>query len=306
VGCDRAGDTGLLYCKRLNTLAGGIWRVGWLMMLVALLCSCASEHSPAPLVVLDSQPETKDFHYRADTYTVKKGDTLFAIAWYANKDHKDIARYNRLSEPYQIFPGQTLRLNAPVRAVETPAAKPQKTRPPGPTTQKLDKRRVDRPIDQEYVDSENNVNNQPVKSVSKPSKSASKTVRRTFPTQVKKWIWPASGKLTGTFNRGESGRKGITISAAAGTPVLASAAGKVVYAGNGLRGYGNLIIIKHTDSFLSAYAHNESIQVKEQQWVGAGQQIATMGNSGTDFVKLHFEVRYRGKSLDPLRYLPKR
>lgn len=281
-------------------------RILWLSLVAQLIFGCASEHTPAPLVVLDSQPKVKDFHYRADTYTVKKGDTLFAIAWYANKDHHDIARYNNLSQPYQILPGQKLRLSAPKLANSKRKPDTKKSKKSGQSTQILYKRRVDRPKEQAYLNNENTVNNQPVKSVNKPSKNAKNMARRGFPDKVEKWTWPAQGKLSGTFNRGETGRKGITISASAGTPVLASAAGKVVYAGNGLRGYGNLIIIKHTDSFLSAYAHNESIKIEEQQWVDSGQQIATMGSSGTDFVKLHFEVRYRGKSLDPLKYLPNR
>ncbi|AXR08367.1 LysM peptidoglycan-binding domain-containing protein [Salinimonas sediminis] len=275
-------------------------------MTAQLALGCASEHKPAPLVVLDSQPEVKDFHYRADTYTVRKGDTLFAIAWYANKDYRDIARYNNLTVPYSIYPGQALRLQPAKAARNAVKEDSDQSVEAGQTTQILAKRRVDQPKEQAYRKSENNVNNQPVNSVKKPPQSVKNVTKKRFPAQVTTWVWPAKGKLTGTFNRSETGQKGIEISAAIGTPILASAAGKVVYAGNGLRGYGNLIIIKHTDSFLSAYAHNDSIAVSEQQWVDAGQQIARMGKSGTDFVKLHFEVRYRGKSLDPLRYLPKR
>ena len=123
---------------------------------------------------------------------------------------------------------------------------------------------------------------------------------------MEKWIWPAEGKLVGTFSKAESGNKGIDVAGKRGSKVVAAASGKVVYSGNALRGYGRLVIIKHTDTFLSAYAYNETILVKEREWVYAGQKIATMGSSGTDSVKLHFEVRYRGKSLNPLRYLPKK
>lgn len=107
-------------------------------------------------------------------------------------------------------------------------------------------------------------------------------------------MWPAQGKLVETFSKAESGNKGIDIAGARGSNVVAAADGKVVYSGSALRGYGNLVIIKHTDTFLSAYAYNDTILVKERQWVSAGQTIATMGNSGTSSVKLHFEVRYRG------------
>ncbi len=109
-----------------------------------------------------------------------------------------------------------------------------------------------------------------------------------------------------SFSNADGGNKGIDISGSRGQAINAAAAGRVVYAGNALRGYGNLIIIKHNDDFLSAYAHNESILVKDQQEVKAGQQIAKMGSSGTNSVKLHFEIRYKGKSVDPVNYLPRR
>ena len=118
------------------------------------------------------------------------------------------------------------------------------------------------------------------------------------------WIWPASGKLIGSFSEG--GNKGIDISGRAGDPVNAAAAGKVVYSGTGLRGYGKLVIIKHNNTFLTAYAHNQTILVKEGQTVGKGQRIAEMGNSDTDQVKLHFEVRRQGKPVDPIKHLPQR
>ena len=120
------------------------------------------------------------------------------------------------------------------------------------------------------------------------------------------WRWPASGRIIQGFSSTDGGNKGIDIGGSRGQAVNAAAAGTVVYAGNALRGYGNLIIIKHNDDYLSAYAHNESILVKEQQQVKSGQQIAKMGSSGTNGVKLHFEIRYKGKSVDPIRYLPKR
>ena len=118
------------------------------------------------------------------------------------------------------------------------------------------------------------------------------------------WIWPASGKTVGTY--GESGNKGVDIAGKTGDPVLAAADGKVVYSGTGLRGYGKLVILKHNATYLSAYAHNQTILVKEGQSVTKGQKIAEMGNSDTDQVKLHFEVRRQGKPVDPLKYLPPR
>ncbi|MFO1389162.1 peptidoglycan DD-metalloendopeptidase family protein [Cellvibrio sp.] len=120
------------------------------------------------------------------------------------------------------------------------------------------------------------------------------------------WQWPSSGKLLAQF-QGETGQnKGIDLGGKLGEPVLAAASGRVVYAGSGLSGYGNLLIIKHNETFLSAYAHNEEISVKEGDFVKAGQKVADMGSSGTDRVKLHFEIRSDGSPVDPLRYLPKR
>lgn len=121
-----------------------------------------------------------------------------------------------------------------------------------------------------------------------------------------KWGWPAEGNVISNYTGPTSGNRGIDIGGTRGQPVFASAPGKVVYTGNALRGYGNLVIIKHNDDFLTAYAHNDTILVKDQQDVAAGQKISTMGSSGTTSVRLHFEIRYKGKSVNPLQYLPQR
>ncbi len=118
------------------------------------------------------------------------------------------------------------------------------------------------------------------------------------------WMWPANGKLLGTFSEG--GNKGIDINGKAGDPVLAAGAGKVVYSGTGLRGYGKLVIVKHNNTYLTAYAHNQNLLVKEGQSVTKGQKIAEMGNTDADQVKLHFEIRRQGKPIDPLKQLPQR
>jgi lipoprotein NlpD len=120
------------------------------------------------------------------------------------------------------------------------------------------------------------------------------------------WAWPAAGPLLRAYDGSSEGRKGISIGGSSGQPVLAAASGKVVYSGSGLGGYGRLIIIKHNKEFLSAYAHNRKLIANEGQWVEKGQEIALMGNSGTDRVQLHFEIRKLGKPVDPLQYLPKR
>ena len=140
---------------------------------------------------------------------------------------------------------------------------------------------------------------------SKPVRTADDTPAPVASRSGISWHWPATGKVVRGFSVAENGNKGIDISGKRGAPVKAAAAGTVVYAGNALRGYGNLIIIKHSDDYLSAYAHNDSIKVREQQKVKAGQLIAGMGSTDSDSVVLHFEIRYRGKSQNPASYLPK-
>jgi lipoprotein NlpD len=133
-----------------------------------------------------------------------------------------------------------------------------------------------------------------------PQSETSKSVILTSHS-VSEWIWPTTGKLLSSFSKNS---KGVKISGQAGQPILASAAGEVVYSGHGLRGYGNLIIIKHNNTFLSAYAHNSKLLVKEGEAVAKGQKIAEMGNTDTDMTQLHFEIRKHGKPVDPLEYLP--
>ena len=292
-------------------------RQGWFIFIAAsvitLLQACSSRTAPAPVLLLNSQLEEESGGFTASTYEVKPGDTLFAIAWYTGNDYRDLADFNNLSAPFRIYPGQILRVTAPASQQKKLTKSVELTKNPDkqtiqstpPTTKPIDKRLVDPPIPQGYGEGEKVVKRQSVTSVKKTSENVKKTAPTHFPDKVEKWVWPAKGNIVDTFSKSESGNKGIDIAGARGSDIFAAAAGKVVYSGNALRGYGNLVIIKHTDTFLSAYAYNDTILVKEREWVYAGQKIATMGNSGTNSVKLHFEVRYRGKSLDPMRYLPK-
>ena len=275
--------------------------------LLTLMIGCAGRSTPAPVVLLNSQVESGSEEYTASTYEVRPGDTLFAVAWFTGNDYQDIAKFNNISKPYTIFPGQKLRLTAPVsKPSTTKRSNVTTTRSTDPTSHPIAKRVIDQSKPQAYVEREQDVKSQKNTNVKKSTGIVKKTAPKTFPDKVEKWIWPAEGKLVGTFSKAESGNKGIDVAGKRGSKVVAAASGKVVYSGNALRGYGRLVIIKHTDTFLSAYAYNETILVKEREWVYAGQKIATMGSSGTDSVKLHFEVRYRGKSLNPLRYLPKK
>lgn len=256
------------------------------------LVGCAGPERPAPVVVLNSQhyPKTAE---KLTQYTVKAGDTLYAIAWYTGNDYRDIATWNSLSEPYNIYPGQSLNLQQPRRVSKKPRSVNNMT---GQTSRQNPKMSIDQKDSQAYCDCESDVNN--TKGVvSKPKKNG-------FPQRVEKWMWPAQGRFQLSNSNGQTTQTGVDIYSNQGSEIVAAAAGKVVYAGNALRGYGNLIIIKHTESFLSAYAHNDQIMVSERDWVNAGQEIAKMGNTGTTTVKLHFEIRYRGKAVEPMKYLP--
>jgi lipoprotein NlpD len=255
--------------------------------------SCSNRSQPAPVSELYQGKTFRDFKqqsYSAKTYQVKAGDTLYSIAWYSGNDYRDLARINKVAPPYKIRPGQLLTL------VELPKSIQPKS---NKTTGQISKVIVNQPVDpskkQAYGESEQNVNKDPIGSATGQ-----------FPDRVKSWHWPTVEKVSRGFSAKEQGNKGLDFSGIIGMPILAAADGKIVYTGDALRGFGKLVIIKHSDAYLTAYAHNDNILVKEQQWVTAGQKIAAMGESGTDKVKLHFEVRYKGKSINPLRFLPRR
>lgn len=206
---------------------------------------------------------------------VRKGDTLYSIARYQGLNHKQLARWNFLSSPYAIYPGKTLRLRPPASS-------------------RASQSRNNRPIAGASV-------KKPIKATSVKTPAVA---RASLPKKVYAWQWPAKGKLVKTFNARDTARKGIGIAGSRGQPVKAAAAGRVVYSGNGLIHYGNLIIIKHSTSFLSAYAHNRTLLVKEGDQVSAGQSIAQMGTVENGRARLHFEIRKGGKPVNPLIYLP--
>ncbi|MGX2968844.1 murein hydrolase activator NlpD [Ursidibacter sp. B-7004-1] len=273
--------------------------------------------------------------YNGDSYTVRKGDTMFLIAYIAGKDVKEIAALNNMKEPYQLNVGQTLKLGNPTSAAKetaqvapTPAPQPVKPIEPEVTYTQAPNGTAygsDGTVTGPVKASAGNGAVPPVRPTVTATTGSIPTVTATTPTiqattpsdntisyeqapaaSSLKWQWPTEGRVIAGFSSAEGGNKGIDIAGAKGQPVKAAAAGKVVYAGNALQGYGNLIIIKHNDNFLSAYAHNDTIKVDEQDNVRAGQTIATLGSTGTNGNKLHFEIRYLGKSVDPARYLPRR
>lgn len=276
-------------------------------------------------------------------YTVRSGDTIYSIAWRYELDHKQLAEWNNLDTPDFIRPGQRLRMQKPrnqhayVPVEDTPDEQTvimvarENVRlievKNGDTLYSLAK---DNNLTVEQLAKMNALEApyhlapgrklRVIETVEVPQKTAhtggqsgeSKSTlgstivaKKPFKSKGKiKWSWPVQGKLIGKFNSRKIDAKGIDIKAAMGTPVKAAAEGRVVYSGNGLINYGNLVIIKHSAVYLSAYAHNKTLLVKEGQEVKAGQLIAKLGNSGAESPRLHFEIRHKGKPVDPLRYLP--
>ena len=233
-------------------------------------------------------------------YTIKPGDTLIRIGLDSGQNWRDIVRWNALENPNQIEVGQVLRVQPPVAAVvaAAPATGPAATKPvtsatatpgvvPPVATAAQAAASAARPASAP-------VGTPPV-AAAVPGPSGDDDIA---------WIWPTGGSVLAGFD--EVKNKGLDIGGAPGTPVVAAADGRVVYVGAGLRGYGNLIILKHNNTYLTAYAHNQALLVKEDQTVRKGQKIAEMGSSDTDRVKLHFEVRRQGKPVDPAKYLPAR
>ncbi|WP_417614204.1 peptidoglycan DD-metalloendopeptidase family protein [Oceanisphaera sp.] len=326
------------------------------LVLITLLSACSASR-PAPVSAVNARGQV---NASGSHYVVVKGDTLYSIAWQAGTDVPTLARHNRITAPYAIYPGQTLRLDVPgakpaqyrVRRGDTLSSIARRTnhrvadlatlnglKPPyriyvgqalklhsraAPQTRLKPQSAVPavqpKPVSAPPTTASNTRVNQPEKTgntvVKKPSKPLAPAPGKAYAgSGVQKsaavntsitWLWPATGPVISGFSLTETGNKGIDIRGSRGQAVKAAAAGKVVYAGNALRGYGNLVIIRHNDDYLSAYAHNEVLRVQEQQTVSSGQHIADMGSSDATDVRLHFEIRYQGTSVNPMKYLPKR
>ncbi|MDO9434492.1 MAG: peptidoglycan DD-metalloendopeptidase family protein [Hydrogenophaga sp.] len=270
------------------------------VLLVAAGCSTTRVSGPAPVedrggnvtrppavVVMPGAENAGKPGY----YTVKAGDTLFRIALDSGQNWRDVQAWNNLTNPNALEVGQVLRVQPPSAVASTPATPATAT---GPSTSPVASSGVvPRPLDS-----------------APPAASTSPTTPPPTPAPASAgadevtFIWPATGSVVTPFD--EANNKGVSIAGKIGDPVLAAADGRVVYAGAGLRGYGNLIILKHNNTYLTAYAHNQALLVREDQAVRQGQKIAEMGSSDTDRVKLHFEVRRLGKPVDPIAYLPRK
>ena len=260
----------------------GMWGVAALVAAL-VLSGCASKGRLAPMddhSIGGARSTTRvlpgaENAGKPGYYTVKPGDTLIRIGMDHGQSGRDIARWNKLDNPNLIETGQVLRVVPP--APDAPLAKT--TAAPAPAIA-------------------------PASAASAPVAAPTAPAAPSAAEDAMSFQWPARGNLISGFD--ESKNKGLDIGGKVGDPVLAAADGRVVYAGAGLRGYGNLIILKHNNTFLTAYAHNQSLTVKEDQKVRKGQKIAEMGSSDADRVKLHFEIRRQGKPVDPAKFLPSR
>ncbi len=281
----------------LNRLSGFALSWGLGVLLLAGCGSTSLNHAPVEERVTRAgnpvasavatpvkQPQGFENAGKPGYYTVKPGDTLIRIALDSGQTHQDIARWSNVDNPNRIEIGQVLRVAPPVNAdvIVKPVTRPVIIA--GPTSAAASA-------------------TAPTQAASAPASASSKPAVALAEADIN-WIWPANGAILTGFD--ETKNKGLDIGGAAGDAVIAAADGRVVYVGAGLRGYGNLIILKHNNVYLTAYAHNQNLLVKEDQSVLKGQKIAEMGSSDTDRVKLHFEVRRQGKPVDPAKYLPSR
>lgn len=309
----------------------------------ALLVSCASPYR-APVVernitrTAPAKPSAPPSPQRAESYTVKRGDTLYSIALDNGVDYRELAAWNNLSDPAVLKEGTVLRLRPPV--VQQPAQ--AEARSPADSAVQVQPIAVPGAVEARSLGDQRSAA-EPARTTAgargaeapRPEllKTGPKAMKlpyseenlalllRQSPAETKAeaaapaagvsaesdgvdWMWPATGKVLAGFSKGTN--KGVDILGKMGDPVFASASGRVVYSGNGLRGYGKLVIIKHNDIYLSAYAHNSNLLVKEGQNVVRGQKIAEIGNTDSPQVKLHFEIRRQGEPVDPLKFLPER
>jgi lipoprotein NlpD len=300
-----------------------------LTLSLGLLSACSTATRRAPIIdrappVATSRPapapapvERPKDDMRA-TYTVRRGDTLLRIALDHGQNYRDLVAWNNLADPNDIKVDQVLRVAPPdhVAGVQTSPVTMPESRPVAPA---VPKKTVPRGEKRPYTDAtlaelkkdeasrgadKNDAKADKPEAVPTVPAIAAGSVVRADDDEKLSWMWPSDGKIVATFDEGKN--KGIDIAGKPGQQVMAAGAGKVMYAGSGIRGYGNLVIVKHSNSLLSAYAHNRSIVVKEGQNVNKGQMIAEMGDSDSDSVKLHFEIRQQGKPVDPSRFLPSR
>ncbi|AEG93539.1 peptidoglycan DD-metalloendopeptidase family protein [Ramlibacter tataouinensis] len=307
------------------------WKNALVVLLVGVLAGCAGPRAPAPVedrsagirawpgavVATDPTkiPPGAENAGKPGYYTVRPGDTLIRISLDSGQNWRDVVRWNSLDNPNVIEVGQVLRISpppgtmpVPVAAV-SPASAPEVavTKPVTPSsvasTPVPPVSAASAPLPPAAAASAASAPRPAVASVAPPASSLPPVPAADDDIP---WGWPTDAGATVLAGFDEVKNKGLDIAGKAGDPVVAAADGRVVYAGAGLRGYGNLIILKHNNTYLTAYAHNQALLVKEDQTVRKGQKIAEMGSTDADRVKLHFEIRRQGRPVDPARYLPAR
>lgn len=303
-------------------------RVGLLIVSACLAAACTTTRTPAPIVDLMSGEQTAETAVPAGFHKVEKGETLNAISRKYGQELDDLIAWNNLADPNAVSVGQVLRVQAEGRqAVDGAQVEMGSVTTSGVVIQSLDGSGQPAPLADAATKEAPFHKITPI-GAKEPYSNATMTAMATdvSPTEVTSisaaneiqpslmadtrlaarnvegvsWIWPADGAILSTFH---DKKKGIDIGGKAGDPVSAAAAGKVIYAGT-MNGYGKLVIIKHSNDLLSAYAHNQQILVNQKQKVAQGQQIAKMGNTGSAVVQSHFEIRRHGKPIDPARFLP--
>ena len=281
----------------INRITHSFCRVYLCLIVTVLLSACIHSGSQAPIRDRQQPPSQK-----ISQHVVAPGETLFSIAWRYGLDYKRLAQINGIDSSFTIHPGEVINLRAdrnyesyqkkqPYKSSSKPSASSAATAPVYKAAKVVTKN-----------------TQRAAKSTINAARKKSASIVKSIPSSKKSnitWRWPLKGAVIGKFSGAQGLNKGIDIKAKKGDKVSAAAGGTVVYAGSGLRGYGKLVIIKHSDMFLSAYGHNSRLQVKEGSVVSAGQHIANAGSSGTDTTKLHFEIRRDGKPVNPLSYLPK-
>ncbi|WP_432379588.1 peptidoglycan DD-metalloendopeptidase family protein [Duganella sp. P38] len=297
-------------------------------MALLILSACQTTPHQAPVIDRPITPAVKPAtpsetaqiaREERGLYTVKKGDTLLRIALEFGQNYRDLVTWNNLANPNDIKVDQVLRVLPPDSAPNSPGVEtaavimpPSDKNPaPAPAVKKTGPKGDKKPYTDANLAELQRADNgrdgaapAPAAAARPPAPAAPAAPAMAADDASLTWMWPAEGKVVATFDEGKN--KGVDIAGKAGQQVVAAGAGKVMYAGSGIRGYGNLVIVKHSNNLLSAYAHNRTILVKEGQSVNKGQMIAEMGDSDTDSVKLHFEIRQQGKPVDPSRFLPNR
>jgi lipoprotein NlpD len=299
-------------------------RIVVLGLLTGTLAACTTPNRTAPVVerapaVKAPEPAKPKTNEGRAYYVVKRGDTLYRIALEFGQNFQDLVIWNNLANANDIKVDQVLRVLPPepgtvpsgpqtgsvasTSGVEVRPLTPSPVAPPASAGNKTAPRGEKLPYsDAALAQLQKSESTASTATPAEPPKPGDSQTVPAVDDDGIAWIWPADGKLIGTF---DGGKKGISIAGKLGQPIVAAGTGTVLYASS-VRGYGNLVIVKHTSNFLSAYAHTKTILVKEGQSVNKGQKIAEMGNSDSDTVKLHFEIRQQGKPVDPMKFLPSR